>query len=218
HVVLTYWHALARLGDSDCDGYRTACSDMVARFGETNDAEAAHWVAWTCSLRADAVSDWSKLIALAEKDRESNPNEISFVRTLGQVLYRARRFEEAIQRLNEADQLMQGPDSSARTSPAYAWYFLAMAHHKTGNNDEAAKWLEKATLWTQKVLAEHEGGSGNQLTWNRRLTLQLLSAEAEQLIAGSDARAEQQARPARQQETNQTAAPAAQTKQDINEP
>ncbi len=105
-----------------------------------------------------------------------------------------------------------------RASPAYTWFFLAMAHHRLGQTDEAAKWLDKAVAWTEKVLAEHKSGSGTQLGWNRRLTLQLLSAEAEQLIAGSDAPAEQQARASRQQETNQTAPPAAQTEQDTNAP
>ena len=65
------------------------------------------------------------------------------------------------------------------SSPAYCWYFLAMTHHKLGSSDEAQKWLAKAVEWTDNALQDEE----NTVTWNRRLTLELLRREAEALIA-----------------------------------
>jgi hypothetical protein len=55
----------------------------------------------------------------------------------------------------------------------YTWFFLAMAHQRLGHAREARVWLEK----TQKQM---EQKSSADASWNRRLTLQLLSREAEQ--------------------------------------
>jgi hypothetical protein len=60
-----------------------------------------------------------------------------------------------------------------------------MAHHKLGNAEEAKKWLDKATAWTDKVLAEDEEGTAT-LSWNRKLTLKLFREEAEGLLESGE--------------------------------
>ena len=59
-----------------------------------------------------------------------------------------------------------------------------MTHRALGNDDEARKWYEKAAAWTSEVLApESEDGTAKpSVPWNRRLTLELLDAETEQLL------------------------------------
>jgi hypothetical protein len=108
-------------------------------------------------------------------------------------LYRAGRFEEAVTRLTEAAELTCHP---YRTNVQHTWYFLAMAHHRLGHADEARRWLDKGLRGTEEALkspGETPGKSGNAAgvlspNWNRRLTLQLLRREAEQLIQGPPTR------------------------------
>ena len=168
---------------------------MVRRFAQTNDADACHWVAWTCALAPEAVSDFAGALALANKMVKSNPKSSCYLNTFGAILYRAGQLEEAIQRLTEANQLLKDgdPNPSVRSSPAYTWFFLAMAHHASGHHDEAKKWLDKAGSWTDRVLREHEDGTGAKLPWNRRLTLKLLREEAQELLKPSGA--SQQSKP-----------------------
>jgi tetratricopeptide (TPR) repeat protein len=122
---------------------------------------------------------------LAEQAVEADPKSDSYLKTLGGALYRAGRFEEAVQRLAEADKLTEAPDAASKSSPAYTWYFLAMAHQANGQSDEAKKWLGKAVEWSDKVFREDEEGTA-PLAWNRRLTLRLLREEAEAMIEPSD--------------------------------
>ena len=86
---------------------------------------------------------------------------------------------------------MQDPYAASRFSfsPAYIWFFLAMAHHTSGQHDESKKLLKKAVGWTDRVLLEHDKGTA-KLSWNRRLTLKLLRKEAEALLKRSDASAQ----------------------------
>ena len=73
--------------------------------------------------------------------------------------------------------------SLPRSSPAYTWYFLAMAQHKLRHDAEAKKWVDKENEWTDKALAEHDEGT-TPLAWNRKLTLELLREEAGKLVIG----------------------------------
>lgn len=102
----------------------------------------------------------------------------SFLNTLGAILSRAGRHDEAIERLMELDRRRKTGDDAAKSSPAYMWYFLAMAHHKAGNGEQAREYMSKANKWTDGVLAEEE----NPSPWNRRATLERLRCEARQLM------------------------------------
>ena len=52
-------------------------------------------------------------------------------------MYRAGRFDETIRRLREGIHLRNG------TSGSQDWAFLAMAHFKRGDRDEARRWLDR---------------------------------------------------------------------------
>jgi tetratricopeptide (TPR) repeat protein len=56
--------------------------------------------------------------------------------TLGAALYRAGRIDEAIVRLDESVKVGEG-------GVPQDWVYLAMAHHKKGNREEAIRWLDK---------------------------------------------------------------------------
>jgi tetratricopeptide (TPR) repeat protein len=153
---------------------------MLKQFSKTDDGATAHFVAWSCAMGPDSLTDWTPAVALAEKAATSNASSAQFVGSLGAILYRAGRFDEARQKLREADHLASSTTPSLST-PAYTWFFLAMTHHRLGHTDEAKDWLNKARDATEKAFNEHDAGTV-VLPWNRRLTLTLLRREAEGLL------------------------------------
>ena len=92
-------------------------------------------------------------------------------------MFRAGQFEDAKQSLTAA---AEGP-ATAAISSTYVWYFLAMTNHRLGVHDEARKWLTLATEFTARVLTESKAGPYH-VAWNRRVTLELLDAEAKALL------------------------------------
>jgi len=193
-----YYSALLRLASGEVDAYRSECASMLEHFGQTRSGKAAYLTAWACALSPDATADYSNAVALAERALDSDPKSIRYLQTLGAILYRAGRLEEAVERLTAASEMMEEPDSSSQSSPAYTWYFvatahrpglglqsspaytwffLAMAHHANEQPEEAKKWLGRAV--------EHKEGTA-RLPWNRRLTLKLLREEAETLLKSTD--------------------------------
>ena len=176
-VNVRYWHALACLGAGDLSGYRSACVKLLEHFGQTDKPDVAHWVAWTIVLVPDAVKDWDRPVQLAETAVRSDSESYVFLDSLGASLYRAGRFEQALQRLEEANAALAKTGQSARlSSPAYTWFFLAMIHQRLGHPEDGRKWLDKAI----KQMEEEVKDPG--VRWNRRLTLQLLRRETESLL------------------------------------
>jgi tetratricopeptide (TPR) repeat protein len=185
--VLHYRLALARLGAGDLAGYRSTCAALLDRFGQTEQPEAAQWVAWAAVLAPDAVSDRERPVQLGEAALRRASRSRTYATTLGAALYRAGRFGEAIQRLDEAAAAEQEATKPGMVSPAYARFFLAMAHARAGHAGKARRWLEEAIRGTEAEV--RDPGDAASRTWNRRLTLRLLRQEAEDLVKeGSEAR------------------------------
>ena len=180
-----YLSSLATLGGGLVDSYRHSCRKMLGRFVDTEKPADGMWVAWTCALAPESVDDYEAVLRLAERAVESNADSEFYLKTLGAVLYRAGRFEEAIERLTEADDLIKDPQVSSASSPAYTWYFLAMAHSKLGQDEESGKWFGMATEWSDRILANDKQGTV-KTTWNRRLTLKLLRQEAGEMIGSEE--------------------------------
>jgi tetratricopeptide (TPR) repeat protein len=172
-----YFLALLQLQRGDRAGYRKVCSRMLERLGETTDLGHAYWTTWACVLAPDAVTDWTKPLNLAEKVHAANPTSYDRTNNLGAVLYRAGRFKEAVHRFTEAEAVFK-PNRGAWTTIVYNSLFQAMAQHQLGHTAEAARRLEKAVQAIDGPPPET-----GQEDWNRRLTLQLLRREAEELLA-----------------------------------
>jgi tetratricopeptide (TPR) repeat protein len=176
-VVLAYRHALARLGASDLVRYRAICADLLEHFGPSANPNVVHWVTWTCVLAPDAVKDLHQPVQIAERAVGADPKNISHTITLGASLYRAGRFAEALKRLKEASAAVErGESGSPGTSPAYTWFFLAMANYRLGQAEEARQWLDKALKQMEQETQNKDA------FWNRRLTLHLFHREAENLL------------------------------------
>jgi tetratricopeptide (TPR) repeat protein len=159
--------ALAWLAAGDLGGYRKTCAAALERLGEAKDSEEMNMVAWICALGPNAVADFTRPVRLAEKAVASDPNDAGLINTLGALLYRAGRFDVAVQRLNES-MALGGPEVGL-----YDSLFLAMAHERLGHAEEARQWLSKAApLVRQTTLG---------FPWYSWVTPRLLFQEAEAL-------------------------------------
>jgi tetratricopeptide (TPR) repeat protein len=167
---------------------------MLKQFAETNEPDVAHWVAWTCVLAPDATEDLTRTMELAELATESSDRTAQNFCTLGAVLYRAGKFNKAIKQLSKLNsEWEQGKEFPTLTSPAYTWFFLAMAHHQLGNTDQAHRYFESAVERAEQEIA-------GDTWWNRELTLQLLQAEAVELLGVSQEAVQKESEPVPEKE------------------
>jgi eukaryotic-like serine/threonine-protein kinase len=162
---------LMLLASGDKAGWRSAIAALLDRCGGTINALTTNSVAWACALGPDATADPGLPVRLAETGLRSSGddalNKAAFLNTLGATLYRAGRFAEAIRRLEEAIQARNGVGAPED------WVFLALAHHRLGDRDEASRWLEK--------LREHPSSTDPAKFWSE-WELRLLRSEAEAMI------------------------------------
>ena len=105
---------------------------------------------------------------------------------MGAVLYRAGRHEEAIQCLTELVRSLEDADAEANHAFLCTWYSLAMAHRKTGNDEQARQYFSKANGLADMVLADEE----NLPAWHQRVELGLFRKETESLLAAPSVGAE----------------------------
>ena len=130
---------LSHVEMGDLPGYRSAAGKLLSQYSKTSDPTSLNNAAWYCIYAPDAVADLAGPVQMVEKAVASYPPErkrLAF-NTLGAALYRAGRIDEAIARLDESVK------SSGGVGIPQDWAFLAMAHHKKGNHDQARRWLEK---------------------------------------------------------------------------
>ncbi|HUE70179.1 MAG TPA: protein kinase [Pirellulaceae bacterium] len=169
-----YLHALYCLKTGDKPAYRNVCRSTLKKFAATEDASEAYFTAWTCALAPQAIEDYAPAVELAQRALDADPTLALNQQSLGAILYRAGLFQKALEHLNQVIESA----STERTSPAYAGYFLAMAHHRLGHAEDAEEWLATANAQTNRESKDAD----NPPAWNRKLTLELLRAEAEELI------------------------------------
>jgi WD40 repeat protein/serine/threonine protein kinase/tetratricopeptide (TPR) repeat protein len=179
--VVWYQLALARLGADDWVGYRAVCAKTAKRLDSADDVTGNELALWGCALAADAVSDYSPLLQAAEKLVASDPKNFGCLKTLGALLCRAGRFEDALQCFNDA-QAVYSPAEERSTTIIYNWFFLAMVHHRLGHTDEAVQWLNRAVKKIEQDEQEKQADSGGTISWNRALTLKCLRRETEEAL------------------------------------
>jgi WD40 repeat protein/tetratricopeptide (TPR) repeat protein len=162
--------ALVRLAMKDEAGYRQVRAELRQRFGKTEDPKAAHFFLWNYCLGPAPPSELTPLLELGRRAAARDPTNPYHWSALGLLLYRAGRFEEALQQLNAA--LLKSPNKQGR---AQDWFFLAMCHHRLGHPQEARKWYTRAV----KDLAQIRPSE-----WRARLELEILQREADAQLKG----------------------------------
>ena len=118
--------------------YQTFLKRAPAHAGAHND------LAWLLATCPDAkLRDPDQAVELAKKAVQLAPKVGSYWKTLGVAHYRAGDWKAAVAALDKSLELRQGGD-------AVDQLFLAMAHRKLGNPDEARKAYEQAVQWLEK--------------------------------------------------------------------
>jgi serine/threonine protein kinase/WD40 repeat protein len=103
----------------------------------------ANNVSWHYVTTARGEGRGARLLPLAQKAVQLEPNNDMYRNTLGVVLYRLGKYQEAI------DCLQQNVKSDG-DSYAFDGFFLAMAYHHLGNGAKARDWFEKSNAWFQR--------------------------------------------------------------------
>ncbi len=169
-----YFVALLQLAARDEDAYRATVVRYLSQSEEEQDPLNSFFAAWTTALAPNGSREIEIAVKLAERAVKQEPEDQQFLNGLGAILMRAERYEDArvyLQRALEAE-------GTARNSNAYVHYFLAMTWFHLSNVQSAREHLARANSIT-----DEESATSPPL--NRRLTLESLRQEAEQLINGT---------------------------------
>jgi len=107
--------------------------------GDSNSAVRMNALAWYLVSARDR-SQWRPLEALdlARRALKASPDSGWAFNTLGLAAYRAGHWDEAIDSLNSAVQIDGNADPTN-------FFFLAMAHWRRGDKDDAQSFLERGT-------------------------------------------------------------------------
>ncbi len=154
----------------DDSAYREACRQLLRAFDVTKiPPRTANDLAWSCALGAGAVEDYAPLIRLAESAAASRPAP-NRLNTLGAILYRAGRFEDAIRQLGRSVEI------HGAGGTLYDALFLAMAHHRLGRAEEARQWFHRGS--SPAPVAMFKPDAGGDTSWIPQLELKILRREA----------------------------------------
>ncbi len=108
-----------------------------------DDALTLNNAAWYLATSRQAKRQHlENAVAWAKQAVGLEPNSGMYANTLGVAHYRAGDFSDATVTLNKADEL-----DSEKKYLAYNGFFLAMAHWKLDQKDEARQWYEKSVKW-----------------------------------------------------------------------
>jgi len=111
--------------------------------------DCANDLAWFLVTVPDpAVRDPARALSLAVKATEAHPECSTYWNTLGAVQYRAGAFKAAVTALDRSTVLSQG-------GSAFDHFFLAMAHARLENQEQARHWFAEAVLWMEQHHAGH---------------------------------------------------------------
>jgi len=162
-----YRLALLRLYTGDMDGYRQVCRDMLEHFGQSDEEDAVHHLIWTCTLAEGALADYGPVLQTLENARVKDPGAPVHLQRHGIALYGAGRWAEAAAKLDAARR------AATWAGNIWDWLFLARAHRRLGQPEEANRWLAQADDW----MAEHL----KRVDWATRLQAEVLYREVRRL-------------------------------------
>jgi predicted Zn-dependent protease len=182
--------------------YRRTVADMLQRYHGTQDPNRADAVGYLAALRPIPKAKVADVLTLARTSVAQQPNSADYLETLGAVYYRAGRDDDAITTLRAAS------DKQGAGGTSWTQFFLAMAHQRRGDRDDARRWLQiavagkgglrllrrvvagiglrpdgaiEAATWLTAALPR-VADAYSQLSWQDCLIQDLLRREAEALL------------------------------------
>jgi len=137
---------VAHLGLAQIFAQRGQLAQAAAAFEQARkikliSAHDTYNLAWRLAMCEDPqYRDPQRAVELAQQAVELHPQERIFLLVLGAAQYRAGDWPAAISTIEKSTALAQGGD-------AFAWFFLAMAHWRTGQQPAARRWYNEAARW-----------------------------------------------------------------------
>jgi len=125
------------------------------------------------------------------KALRSEPDSLTPLVNYGALLYRAGRFEEALDPLKKSDELVR---AAKKKSSPWTCFFLAMCHDRLGQKEEAARYLTAALDGMEAVLDPNSDSGSPPLSYQKRVSLRLLFEESKQMAAFATISEQQAAR------------------------
>ena len=126
----------------DVESYRRQCHEFLGQYSHNPDPAWGECVASCFCLYPWPNSELKRPLELARLavDESESPDVRQSV-TLGALLYRTGRLEEALAKLTEAVET-RGADGYARH-----WLWLSMTHNALGNSEEARRFYDRGVAW-----------------------------------------------------------------------
>jgi len=154
----------------DDNAYRTGRAQIAKTYGADSNAEHATRVARLYALRPLTGDDVARIVALAEKAKNS-----WHAYTYALVLYRAGRFEDAIRTIEDAR------NAKTYDNILVDNFVLAMAHFRLGRHDRAREFLNAVSGLSPRSMPPWTHFASNMLD----VDWIVLRREASELIHGS---------------------------------
>jgi eukaryotic-like serine/threonine-protein kinase len=178
-----YVQAVLRLYLGDESGYRSACQRMIQRLNDSSDSGGPEQeeIARACLLSRDPIVSRDRMMFLTQRAVESGKTPLRLACS-GAALYRAERYEPAIERLEEAKATGAGWERNLADS------ILALTYHRLSQPEHARKALRSAAgpdLGIREVsLSGDLAANGSR--WSHRILYDLFLREATISILGSE--------------------------------
>jgi WD40 repeat protein/tetratricopeptide (TPR) repeat protein len=170
----------------DRAGVRQSCMVLLKYFKQTPNALTANDTAWALVLSGETGDTAKIAVELAQRAVNTFPSYASYLNTLGAAHYRAGNDQKAVGVLNQSRDQFRKDQEIRRIRPVEDgivedWLFLAMAHQRLGQPEEAKKWLDRAKKWIEADGKRSKPDDPLTLFW-KRLARRVLLAEAEKLV------------------------------------
>jgi serine/threonine-protein kinase len=171
-------HAAVLLLSGDHEGSRNACARMVQGGADSKIRLRPYHLARACTLAPCSVKLVELMGKLLKGELKGKATFWSLTEEAA-LHYRAGRFEQAV------DLLHQSLRADARPGRAVLnWLWLALAHQRLGERQQARRWLDRAVRWLDRFatgLPPH-AEQGLRLHLHNWLEAHVLRREAETLL------------------------------------
>jgi Flp pilus assembly protein TadD len=151
---------------------------MVEADGRSDDPGGRYLLALTAALATDSGIAPARLVGWAEQAVAAAAKPWN-LHALGLARLRAGQAEQAVQPLGESETV---GNKYGEVWGVVNWLALALAHHALGRDDEARRWLGRATEALDATSPAHLVDDRSRIAMHDWLEAQVLRREAEAAI------------------------------------